>query len=80
MSKALGAVPHAIDYIAFVSGRGGRADSYHWPRSSTVLSVIVDRHSERQKELLAAPIERALLVLSNNRRSARPGHVPSGRD
>jgi len=64
LSKALGVLHTHIDYIAFVSvGTGGLLV----PLAAIFagLSVIVDRHSGAQKELLAAPIPRGLLVLSN---------------
>jgi ABC-2 type transport system permease protein len=64
LSKALGGLHTHIDYIAFVSvGTVGLLV----PLAAIFagLSVIVDRHSGAQKELLAAPIARGLLVLSN---------------
>jgi ABC-type multidrug transport system permease subunit len=64
LSKALGGLHSHIDYIAFVSvGTVGLLV----PLAAIFagLSVIVDRHSGAQKELLAAPIPRGLLVLSN---------------
>ena len=64
LSKALGGLHTHIDYIAFVSvGTVGLLV----PLAAIFagLSVIVDRHSGAQKELLAAPIPRGLLVLSN---------------
>ena len=64
LSKALGGLRAHIDYIAFVSvGTVGLLV----PLAATLagLSVIVDRHSGAHKELLAAPIPRALLVVSN---------------
>jgi ABC-2 type transport system permease protein len=64
LSKALGGLHTHIDYIAFVSvGTVGLLV----PLAAIFagLSVIVDRHSGAQKELLAAPIARGMLVLSN---------------
>jgi ABC-2 type transport system permease protein len=64
LSKALGGLHTHIDYIAYVSvGTVGLLV----PLAAIFagLSVIVDRHSGAQKELLAAPIPRGLLVLSN---------------
>ena len=64
LSKALGGLRAHIDYIAFVSvGTVGLLV----PLAAIFagLSVIVDRHSGAHKELLAAPIPRALLVVSN---------------
>src|SRR6478609_8839786 len=64
LSKALGGLGGHIDYIAFVSvGTVGLLV----PLAAIFagLSVIVDRHDGAQKELLAAPIPRGLLVLSN---------------
>jgi len=64
LSKALGGLHTHIDYVAYVSvGTVGLLV----PLAAIFagLSVIVDRHSGAQKELLAAPIPRALLVLSN---------------
>jgi ABC-2 type transport system permease protein len=64
LSKALGGLHTHIDYVAYVSvGTVGLLV----PLAAIFagLSVIVDRHGGAQKELLAAPIPRALLVLSN---------------
>jgi len=64
LSKALGGLHTHIDYVAFVSvGTVGLLV----PLAAIFagLSVIVDRHSGAQQELLAAPIPRGLLVLSN---------------
>src|SRR6478735_12022107 len=64
LSKALGGLHTHIDYVAYVSvGTVGLLV----PLAAVFagLSVIVDRHSGAQKELLAAPIPRGLLVLSN---------------
>src|SRR5690349_2727393 len=64
LSKALGGLHTHIDYIAFVSvGTVGLLV----PLAAIFagLSVIVDRDSGAQKEPLAAPIPRALPVLSN---------------
>jgi ABC-2 type transport system permease protein len=64
LSKALGGLQSHIDYIAFVSvGTVGLLV----PLAAIFagLSVIVDRQSGAQKELLSAPVPRALLVLSN---------------
>jgi ABC-2 type transport system permease protein len=64
LNTALGGLKSHIDYTAFVSvGTVGLLV----PLAAIFagLSVIVDRHSGAQKELLAAPIPRALLVFSN---------------
>jgi ABC-2 type transport system permease protein len=64
LNTALGGLKNHIDYTAFVSvGTVGLLV----PLAAMFagLSVIVDRHSGAQKELLAAPIPRALLVLAN---------------
>jgi ABC-2 type transport system permease protein len=64
LKAALGGLHTNIDYTAFVSvGTVGLLV----PLAATFagLSVIVDRTSGAQRELLAAPIPRALLVLSN---------------
>jgi ABC-2 type transport system permease protein len=64
LKAALGGLHANIDYTAFVSvGTVGLLV----PLAATFagLSVIVDRTSGAQRELLAAPIPRALLVLSN---------------
>jgi ABC-2 type transport system permease protein len=64
LSKALGGLHSHIDYIAYVSvGTVGLLV----PLAAIFagLSVIVDRQSGAQKELLSAPVPRALLVLSN---------------
>jgi ABC-2 type transport system permease protein len=64
LKAALGGLHSKIDYTAFVSvGTVGLLV----PLAATFagLSVIVDRTSGAQRELLAAPIHRALLVLSN---------------
>jgi ABC-2 type transport system permease protein len=64
LGKALGGLHTKIDYIAFVSvGTVGLLV----PLAAIFagLSVIVDRQSGAQRELLSAPVPRALLVLSN---------------
>jgi ABC-2 type transport system permease protein len=64
LKAALGGLHSHIDYTAFVSvGTVGLLV----PLATTFagLSVIVDRDSGAQRELLAAPIPRALLVLGN---------------
>jgi ABC-type polysaccharide/polyol phosphate export permease len=64
LTKSLGALKGNIDYTAFVSvGTVGLLV----PLAAMLagLSVIVDRHSGAQKELLAAPVPRPLLVLAN---------------
>ncbi|HWX95683.1 MAG TPA: ABC transporter permease [Solirubrobacteraceae bacterium] len=64
LKAALGGLHSHIDYIAFVSvGTVGLLV----PLATTFagLSVIVDRDSGAQRELLAAPIPRSLLMLGN---------------
>jgi ABC-2 type transport system permease protein len=64
LKAALGGLRTNIDYTAFVSvGTVGLLV----PLATTFagLSVIVDRDSGAQRELLAAPVPRALLVLGN---------------
>jgi ABC-type polysaccharide/polyol phosphate export permease len=64
LKSALGGLHSHIDYTGFVAvGTVGLLV----PLATTFagLSVIVDRHSGAQRELLAAPIPRALLVLGN---------------
>jgi ABC-2 type transport system permease protein len=64
LHDALGGLRSGIDYTAFVSvGTVGLLV----PLAATFagLSVIVDRTSGAERELLAAPIPRALLVLGN---------------
>jgi ABC-2 type transport system permease protein len=64
LSKALGGLHSHIDYVAYISvGTVGLLV----PLAAIFagLSVIVDRQSGAQKELLSAPVPRALLVLSN---------------
>src|SRR5437899_1255450 len=64
LKTALGRLPSHIDYTAFVSiGTVGLLV----PLATTFagLSVIVDRDSGAQRELLAAPIPRPLLVVGN---------------
>src|SRR5437763_6465070 len=64
LKTALGGLHSSIDYTAFVSvGTVGLLV----PLAATFagLSVIVDRSSGAQRELLAAPIPRALLVMGN---------------
>jgi ABC-2 type transport system permease protein len=61
---ATGGLHSHIDYTSFV---GVGAVGLVIPLSSVFagLSVIVDRHSGAQRELLAAPVPRAYLVLGN---------------
>jgi ABC-type multidrug transport system permease subunit len=64
LTAALGGLRGGIDYTAFVSvGTVGLLV----PLATTFagLSVIVDRASGAQRELLAAPVSRALVVLGN---------------
>src|SRR4051794_30332489 len=64
LKSALGGFHNAIDYTAFVAiGTVGLLV----PLATTFagLSVLVDRDSGAQRELLAAPIARPLLVLGN---------------
>jgi len=64
LEKATGGLHSHIDYTAFV---GVGAVGLVIPLSCVFagLSVLVDRHSGAQRELLAAPIPRAYLVLGN---------------
>jgi ABC-2 type transport system permease protein len=64
LQKATGGLHTNIDYTAFV---GIGAVGLVIPLSSVFagLSVLVDRHAGAQRELLAAPIRRAYLVLGN---------------
>ncbi len=64
LQKATGGLHTHIDYTAFV---GVGAVGLVIPLSSVFagLSVLVDRHAGAQRELLAAPIRRAYLVLGN---------------
>ena len=64
LQKATGGLHSHIDYTAFV---GIGAVGLVIPLSCVFagLSVLVDRHSGAQRELLAAPIPRAYLVLGN---------------
>src|SRR3954453_19984511 len=64
LKVATGGLDSHIDYISFV---GVGAVGLVVPLSCIFagLSVIVDRHSGAQRELLAAPIPRAFLVLGN---------------
>src|SRR2546423_14503686 len=64
LQKATGGLHSHIDYTAFV---GVGAVGLVIPLSSVFagLSVLVDRHTGAQRELLAAPIRRAYLVLGN---------------
>jgi ABC-2 type transport system permease protein len=64
LQKATGGLHTHIDYTAFV---GIGAVGLVIPLSSVFagLSVLVDRHAGAQRELLAAPIRRAYLVLGN---------------
>src|ERR1041384_8007813 len=64
LKAALGGLHTSIDYTAFVAvGTVGLLV----PLATTFagLSVIVDRDSGAQRELLAAPVPRPLLVLGN---------------
>jgi ABC-2 type transport system permease protein len=64
LKKATGGLHSQIDYTSFV---GVGAVGLVIPLSCVFagLSVLVDRHSGAQRELLAAPIPRAFLVLGN---------------
>jgi ABC-type multidrug transport system permease subunit len=64
LQKATGGLHSHIDYTAFV---GVGAVGLVIPLSCVFagLSVLVDRHSGAQRELLAAPIPRAYLVIGN---------------
>ncbi|HEY3945773.1 MAG TPA: ABC transporter permease [Solirubrobacteraceae bacterium] len=64
LQKATGGLHTHINYTAFV---GVGAVGLVIPLSSVFagLSVLVDRHAGAQRELLAAPIRRAYLVLGN---------------
>jgi ABC-2 type transport system permease protein len=64
LKKATGGLHSHIDYSSFV---GVGAVGLVIPLSCVFagLSVLVDRHSGAQRELLAAPIPRAYLVLGN---------------
>jgi ABC-type multidrug transport system permease subunit len=64
LKVATGGLHSHIDYLAFV---GVGTVGLVVPLSSIFagLSVIVDRHSGAQRELLAAPVPRAFLVLGN---------------
>lgn len=64
LQKATGGLHTHIDYTSFV---GIGAIGLVIPLSSVFagLSVLVDRHAGAQRELLAAPIPRAYLVLGN---------------
>lgn len=64
LKKATGGLHSHIDYTSFV---GVGAIGLAIPLSCVFagLSVLVDRHSGAQRELLAAPIPRAYLVLGN---------------
>ena len=64
LKKATGGLHSHIDYTSFV---GVGAVGLVIPLSCVFagLSVIVDRHSGAQRELLAAPVSRAYLVLGN---------------
>jgi len=64
LKKATGGLHSNIDYTSFV---GVGAVGLVIPLSCVFagLSVLVDRHSGAQRELLAAPIPRAYLVLGN---------------
>src|ERR1700741_5072558 len=64
LKKATGGLHSHIDYTAYV---GTGAVGLVIPLSCVFagLSVLVDRHSGAQRELLAAPIPRGFLVLGN---------------
>jgi ABC-2 type transport system permease protein len=64
LKKATGGLHSHIDYTSFV---GVGAVGLVIPLSCVFagLSVLVDRHTGAQRELLAAPIPRSLLVLGN---------------
>jgi ABC-type multidrug transport system permease subunit len=64
LKKATGGLHTHVDYTSFV---GVGAVGLVIPLSCVFagLSVIVDRHAGAQRELLAAPIPRALMVLGN---------------
>src|SRR2546430_2186027 len=64
LKVATGGLPPNIDYTSFV---GVGAVGLVVPLSCVFagLSVIVDRHGGAQRELLAAPVPRGLLVLGN---------------
>jgi ABC-2 type transport system permease protein len=64
LKAATGGLHSNIDYLAFV---GVGTVGLVVPLSSIFagLSVIVDRHSGAQRELLAAPVPRSFLVLGN---------------
>jgi ABC-type multidrug transport system permease subunit len=64
LQKATGGLHSHIDYTAFV---GVGAVGLVIPLSCVFagLSVLVDRHAGAQRELLAAPVPRAYLVLGN---------------
>lgn len=64
LQKATGGLHSGLDYTSFV---GVGAVGLVVPLSCVFagLSVIVDRHTGAQRELLAAPIPRAYLVLGN---------------
>src|SRR2546423_2258998 len=64
LKSALGGLHSQVDYIAFVSvGTVGLLVPF--TAIFAGLSVIVDRETGAQRELLAAPIPRRLLVLGN---------------
>src|SRR5919108_4094456 len=64
LKKATGGLHSHVDYTSFV---GVGAVGLVIPLSCVfaALSVLVDRHSGAQRELLAAPIPRSSLVLAN---------------
>src|SRR5246127_1378111 len=64
LKKATGGLHSHIDYTSFV---GVGAVGLVIPLSCVFagLSVLVDRHTGAQRELLAAPVPRAYLVLGN---------------
>src|SRR3954467_15917187 len=64
LKKATGGLHSHIDYTSFV---GVGAVGLVIPRSCVFagLSVLVDRHSGAQRELLAAPVRRSYLVFGN---------------
>ena len=75
LKKATGGLHSHIDYTSFV---GTGAVGLVIPLSCVFagLSVLVDRHSGAQRELLAAPIPRAYLVLGNLHRGHRAVGAP----
>src|SRR3954451_13839851 len=64
LKAALGGLHSSIDYVAFVAV-GTIALLVPLATTSAGLSVIVDRESGAQRELLAAPVPRPLLIAGN---------------